>query len=390
MKLLHAADLHIGLTRYGRPTSSGGNTRLDDFAATLDRLVESAIAHEVAAVIIAGDALHTRWASPAALDILARAATRLRKADILFVVLPGNHDGMSTLGDASSHALLWLDSLAIPGVYVLIRPGAHILYPKAGQLVVVAVPYPHKRTFDSRWADMSSDQRIIEAGRVVDDLIRAFAAERRPDAPLVLAGHFTTVAAKLGSEQTMKMTWDVSIDPAVFEPYDYVALGHIHRAQQVAPNAWYAGSPEYIDFGEEGQPKGWNIVEVEPGAPPVVERVVNPARELFTFMLDDETAEDVAMDGAFAPGAIVKLRYITTARPKADRVAALRQRALGAGASWVVHDWKPPQVASRARVVVAPETSRADLLRAWLDATGQPIEPALTAGRRLIDAVGSK
>lgn len=396
MKLLHAADIHLGLTRFGHSTAAGGNSRIDDFAATLDLIVATAISERVAAVLFAGDTNNSRREGPQERDVLARAVRRLLDASIRVVFLPGNHDGMSTIGDITSHALRYLDSLNLPGVYVLLKPGLHVIPTltgaKDGPLHVVAIPYPHKRAFNAILPGREQDARILEAGARMDQMIEQFAPKPDHTIPAILLGHFTTVAAKLGSEQSMKSTWDVSIDPRVFEPYDYVALGHIHRQQQVAPNAWYAGSPEFIDFGEEDQAKGFLLVDVKAGRLPVVTPIGSSPRHLHTihFSGDDVDAIAEVTPGSVSPGDIIKLKFDTPTRPRADTMARLRASALRMGASAVVPDWKPPKnTISRARVQMTDDMDRSAWLAAWLEASGITNEAAMAAGRELIARIAA-
>jgi hypothetical protein len=263
VRLLHTADLHLGLTRYGHPTASGGNSRIDDFALTLDHIADVAIEQKVAAVVVAGDLFNTRREGPQERNAFARFARRLQAAGIALIIVPGNHDGMSTVGDATTHALLWIGSLELDGVHLLVRPGAHVVPTRDGPLVVFAVPYPHKRASprSSRTTGRRSDPGSRQAARRDHPQLRrargrvhGAGVERSADHPRRPLHHRR---AALGSEQSMKMSWDVSISPDTFGPFDGVLLGHIHRQQQVAPNAWYAGAPEYIDFGEQEHRKGF-------------------------------------------------------------------------------------------------------------------------------------
>jgi exonuclease SbcD len=87
----------------------------------------------------------------------------------------------------------------------------------------------------------------------------------------VLLGHFSVSEAKLGSERTVMLGRDVVVLKSVLaDPvWDYVALGHIHRHQELNrdqdPPIVYCGSLERIDFGEEKEPKGFIVAEVQRG-----------------------------------------------------------------------------------------------------------------------------
>ena len=114
------------------------------------------------------------------------------------------------------------------------------------------------------------DELELALRQTVSDILGDLAQEAEQHAmPRVLAGHFSVSEAKLGSERTVMLGRDVAVatstlaDPA----WDYVALGHIHRHQDLNPGAAppvvYSGSLERIDFGEEHEPKGFCWVELE-------------------------------------------------------------------------------------------------------------------------------
>jgi exonuclease SbcD len=135
------------------------------------------------------------------------------------------------------------------------------------------VPYPLRQQLLAQ--DDHKNKTIAELDALVQELvadnIRALAAQIDPSLPAVLTGHFSVSEAKLGSERTVMLGRDVVVlrselaDPT----WDYVALGHIHRHQELNggrhPPIVYSGSLERIDFGEEGEPKGFVVADVRKG-----------------------------------------------------------------------------------------------------------------------------
>jgi exonuclease SbcD len=107
---------------------------------------------------------------------------------------------------------------------------------------------------------------------MVTENIQALAAQVDPAGPAILAGHFSVSEAQYGSERSVMLGRDVVVlkgvlaDPA----WDYVALGHIHRHQEInsgqRPPIVYSGSLERIDFGEEKEPKGFVVADIRRGA----------------------------------------------------------------------------------------------------------------------------
>lgn len=335
MKLLHTADWHLGQTRFGNQTASG-NSRIADQAGALERMTRAAVTEKVDAVIFAGDTFDTRWVAPEVLAMFSAALTRLRAADIGAIIVPGNHDGMTAIAQPGTHALNYLRALDVPGVEVLTVPGPVRLYLPNGQPInVVAMPYPHKRAFDLSLPEHDPQDRVKEAGRrLTEAILVETEAFRDLPGPLVLVAHLTVAGARTGSEASlMKMGWDVSIDERALEPFDYGALGHIHRHQQVAGSGWYSGSVEAVDFGELGQEKVWVLADLEAGG---VRAIPTGARRLERLIVIMEPDGDLWADwpGA-ADGPIVNLHITGDRQPRAADVARIQRQLRDRGASYV-------------------------------------------------------
>ena len=118
IKLLHAADIHIGMENYGKLNPATGlSTRLEDFCATLDEAVDRAIGEPADLVVLAGDIYKTRDPTPTHQREFARRVRRLIQADIPVVIVPGNHDIPMSANRATSVDVF--RTLELPGVTVL-------------------------------------------------------------------------------------------------------------------------------------------------------------------------------------------------------------------------------------------------------------------------------
>jgi exonuclease SbcD len=112
------------------------------------------------------------------------------------------------------------------------------------------------------------DQALQE---IVTANIQALAKRLDPGVPSVLAAHLSVSSATYGSERSVMIGRDaVVLKSALDDPaWDYVALGHVHKHQSLNgdnhPPIVYAGSLERIDFGEEGDPKGFCWVQLARG-----------------------------------------------------------------------------------------------------------------------------
>lgn len=293
LRLLHLADIHFGMENYGRlDAATGLNRRLLDFSRSVHVAIDYALAHDVHLAIFAGDIYKHRDPDPSWQREFAQCVRRLVEAHVPVVILVGNHDIPNTLGKA--HAVEIFSTLALPGVTVIGRPGLHIIQTSAGPVQVVGLPYVTRSMLLVR--DEYKDHSIEDINHVLvekaEEILRQFATEVDPSLPAILTVHGSVANAVLSSEQSIMMVGHDPILPlsTLTNPaWDYVALGHIHRHQDLHPGAQppvvYAGSIERIDFGEEREDKGFVWAQIEKGQT-TYEFIPVPARRFVTFRLD--------------------------------------------------------------------------------------------------------
>src|SRR5579872_4618868 len=140
MRILHTADIHLGTDLYGHyDPQIGGSSRLQDFAAALDRTVDYAIDVGIDLFLFAGDAYKTRDPSPTQQREFALRLRRLLEAGIPVFLLTGNHDMPNAVARATSLDIF--GALSPAGFTVANRPGIHLLNTASGPLYVVAMPW---------------------------------------------------------------------------------------------------------------------------------------------------------------------------------------------------------------------------------------------------------
>lgn len=275
IRLLHIADIHIGMENYGRlDPKTGLNQRVMDYLRRLSDAVDYALDHEIDVVIFAGDAYKTRDPNPTYQREFARRMKKLADAGIPVVMLVGNHDLPAAAQRATSISIF--STLSVPNVYVGEQEMLFQITCRRGQpLQVATVPYPLKSSLLTD--DAVRGKSAAETDQMVQEIlvenIQALAVQARqnPDVPAVLTGHFSVREASQGSERNIMIGRDVAVPcSALADPaWDYVALGHIHKHQSLNgdahPPVIYSGSLERIDFGEEGEPKGWVVATVRRG-----------------------------------------------------------------------------------------------------------------------------
>lgn len=245
IKLLHCADIHIGMENYGRlDPETGLSTRLQDFLAAFDKMVDYAKDNKADYFIFSGDAFKTREPSPTHLREFAKRINRLTKAGIEVVLLVGNHDTGNAAGKANT---LDIYSALETRLVTVIREPSLV---KVGDLQIVGVPWVSRAEF------VGVHERLQELFKKVD-----------PAKPAIVMAHASVSGAKYGSERQVMMGGDFVLDKKVLDhpKICYVALGHIHQRQIVpgtrAPMV-YAGSLERVDFGEAKEDKGFEDVRL--------------------------------------------------------------------------------------------------------------------------------
>jgi exonuclease SbcD len=274
IKLLHFADLHLGVENYGRlDPGTGLSTRLGDFLRSLDAIVEQAISADVDIVVFAGDAYQTTHPSPTNQREFARRIRRLSEANIPVFLLTGNHDLPLSIGKAASTEIF--STLDVPSVFLAHQVSTQLIETKSGPLQVVALPWPVRSHLLTR-AEMrgrSSDEVSEALTETVTDLVRKEIEALDPQLPTVLAAHVTVFGAEIGHglDGSVFLGREIVIPSSLLAnpAFDYVALGHLHRHQvirEASPPVVYSGSVERIDFGEEKEDKGFVMVDLEKGS----------------------------------------------------------------------------------------------------------------------------
>ena len=297
MRILHVSDIHIGIENYGRPVVEsdlerlppwfapgedrkqylGYSTRLLDFLCAFDEVVSYAIEHAVDLVLFTGDAYKSREPTQTHQREFAKRVARLASSGVPVFLLVGNHDLPHASYKANSIEIF--DTLGVPDVTVADRLAVYNIKTRGGLLQVLAIPWIRRSAFlardDVRNLPYEQINRLLE--QKLTEAVLAYSAELDRSTPAIVAAHVSLNTAKLGTERTMMIGYDHVLLQSMLTalPVDYIALGHIHRRQELSqkPPMLYPGSLQRIDFGEEDhEAKGFYLIELDP-ARPVSDRV---------------------------------------------------------------------------------------------------------------------
>jgi len=255
MRLIHTSDWHLGHHLHGL-----GRAR--EHQAFLDWLLDTVAERRADALLIAGDVFDTANPSAAAqhawFDFLGRLRRRLPALDV--VVIAGNHDSPARLGAPAPI----LGPLGVHVVGSVRRDGATVhtaglvapLRDASGRVAAQVGAVPYLRLPDLPPVQVDDDQDpVIEGVRSLYDQV--FDAARRaggPDQALIGMGHcYMTGTALSELSERRILGGNLHALPAALFPEDvaYVALGHLHKAQQVGDErVRYCGSPLPLSMAE--------------------------------------------------------------------------------------------------------------------------------------------
>jgi exonuclease SbcD len=330
---VHFADFHLGTEAYGRmDPETGLPSRVVDFLAVLDAMVEYALGNDVHLVVFAGDAYKTRDPNPTYQREFNTRILKLARAGIPVVLVVGNHDLAPAEGRAST--LDVFTTFSADNVYVGRTIGLLRIDTKAGPVQVVTLPWVLRSRFLTKEATRGKSVKEVDE-MLIETILRLLNKEKQglsPDVPAILAAHASIQGAAFGVERNIMLGQDLLLpagdiaDPA----FDYVALGHIHKHQVLreSPLVVYAGSMERVDFGEEKEEKGFVVAEVEKGRARFEFHPV-PARRMVSVRVDvksDDPTQEVlkAIARAKPKGAIIRV----SVRATEDQALRIDQKAL--------------------------------------------------------------
>jgi exonuclease SbcD len=379
IKFIHMADLHMGVERYGRiDPSTGLSTRVMDFCRAFDLVVERAISEDVDFLLFCGDAYRSCDPSPTQEREFAKRIKRLIDAGIKVVMIVGNHDTPVSFGKAT--ALDVFSALELPGVWVIRKPDLITSPTREGPVQIVGFPWPVKSAlFSDPNAFASSDQVIGEVERICSEWIERKAEELSPSLPTIFAGHLLVHGALYsGSERASSFVRDpiIMLSTLAREPFKYVALGHIHRFQDLNPGSYppvvYSGSLERMDFSEEGEEKGFCLVNITDDSTSY-EFVRIPARPFVTIDLEIKEGEDPTdailseISRRDLSEAIVRVRYkLDSQEEKGVDMGKIRSALKNA--HWLVRvEREVKRKAAKRRIAIPENVSLSEALDMYID-----------------------
>jgi len=323
MRILHFADLHLGVETYGRiDPETGLSSRITDFLGALDELVDYALESDIDLVLFCGDAYKSRDPNQTCQREFARRIKRLSTGNIPVFLVAGNHDLPLATGRATAVEIF--DTLAVENVTVANQAESYRVDTKKGPLQVVAMPWVRRSKLLTR--DETKNLSLDQINERIQDILSAWlnaeVEKLDPAIPAILGGHLAHSGAVTGSEKSMLVGRDYVLHQGTIAnpAFDYVALGHMHNRQKTdhPVPVVYPGSLQTIDFGDEGHEKGFYVIDIDESAPRggrVRSYELRPvtARRFVTVKVDADTLDPTqavlqALEGTDFAEAVVRVQ----------------------------------------------------------------------------------
>ncbi|MER3481843.1 MAG: exonuclease SbcCD subunit D [Meiothermus sp.] len=297
MRVLHTADWHLGKILKGRD-------RTAEISEAMRSLLDLVRSEKIDLVLVAGDLFDRAVVSTEAEAAAFEFFLGLRELGVPALVIAGNHDSRERMEALSP--LLYLTGATVFGDVRFAEQGGVLDIP-GGRAALL--PFLSERRLVKANHLLEGDGSVWKGiyGEGMNRIFKNLCAPFDSGVNLLMA-HLTVEGSRLGGgEFTFYTTNSYAVKPTDFPlSTSYVALGHIHRQQQVgdSPTAWYSGSLVQLDFGEgETADRGALIVEVEPGVSPKVHPVKERwGKPLKTFRMKLENLDNRWADIASFPG----------------------------------------------------------------------------------------
>jgi len=236
MRFVHIGDSHLGLSQFSRlDIESGINLRellvYRHFLAGIDEILRI----RPDAVVHAGDLFHSVKPKTLAYTTALEALSRLGDAGVQLLIIAGNHDMVKSRYTTSPFEVLEYHSAPIHASYHYRYEPVDVGDTRFHLIPNLLQPDQYREEFDK-----------IELAR---------------DGKNVLVTHGLASTLR---DYRLGEVMEHEIDTTMLSPsFDYIALGHFHGQRQVADNAWYCGSQEYISYTEMADTKGGILIDLD-------------------------------------------------------------------------------------------------------------------------------
>jgi exonuclease SbcD len=262
MKIIHTSDWHLGISLHNA-------SLIEEQKSYIDFLINAVKEQNIDAVMIAGDIFDHSVSSAEAISLYNEAVTKLcNEIGVPVIISAGNHDGAARLASCN-------ELLKKAGLYIFGKLSKEISIVELNNVNIYILPYFNTDEVKS----LFPENKIISYSDAMNCLVNNIKLNFNPGKKNILMSHCFVSGSVLSESDRSAMVGGTSVVPSeVFEGFDYVALGHLHKAQNRGNNIRYSGSPLKYSFSEAEHKKSITILSIDDEIT-IEELEVTPLRE---------------------------------------------------------------------------------------------------------------
>ena len=259
MRILHTSDWHLGKKLFKLD-------RHEEHSLYLDWLIDVVHTDKIDILLISGDIFDSPSPPHQSLKLFYDFLHRLtRNSQVHVFLIAGNHDS-GLLIDSAAH-LLHDHRIFVSGRVSQLDQHWHLFKHPSGDLGICLLPFFRSYEIQQESQDLLKGLEKI--------LTCPFEVKHR----VLLAHHLVGPFEMTGTEQVIALSGLDSLPITLFDSFSYVALGHIHKHQKIAPHIYYSGSPLAMRFSESSR-KILKEIEINEQGLKITEREIPAFREL--------------------------------------------------------------------------------------------------------------
>ncbi|MGM9536484.1 MAG: exonuclease SbcCD subunit D [Intestinibacter sp.] len=283
MKFIHTSDWHLGKTLEG-------NSRLREQEMFLNDFVDIVEKNNIDMVIIAGDIYDTSNPPAAAEKLFYKTVCKLSdNGKRCVVVISGNHDNperLSAITPLAEEMGILVFGYPLSKTNVAKYSGFEITEALEGctkfnfngeKVTLLTLPYPSEKRLNEVIKGDTEREKQVSYSQKVGDIFRKLEENFEEDSVNIAVSHLFVVGGEsTDSERPIELGGSLLVQKNDLpQNSQYTALGHLHKPQKASErlNAYYSGSPLQYSKSERIYAKGAKIVEVHPGADPIIEDI---------------------------------------------------------------------------------------------------------------------
>ena len=251
MKAVILGDVHFGCIHgLGKSKPDGGNTRYDDYEATMNYVVDYCIENKIDVFIQTGDLFEYRDPSATVMSMADRFLKKLSNSGIQTFVIMGNHD-YKRRGDSFTSSISSLPAINYPNINFVLNPKImSVESSEDDKMDILLLPFRDKR--------MYSGETLLEKCSAYEKEINELVRSSDGDSPIIAVGHNFFYEGSYNDYGGRELL----VNPDRLEGLNSVFMGHLHSFRVLRnsnPTCIYTGSMERNNFGEAKENKNFII-----------------------------------------------------------------------------------------------------------------------------------